>query len=213
MDLSNVTVNAQSSVKINGSKVLYFDPFDVQDVMGDADIIFVTHDHFDHFDPSSIAKVKNDETIFVAPESMHKKALSEAGIVADKCIFLQPGTENEIKGLKIKTIPAYNKLKPFHMKSSKWQGYIVTLDGTRYYVAGDTDANEDVKSVECDVAILPIGGHYTMDKKQAADLVKVIRPSAVIPTHYGKIVGDPNDGKLFKSLVEADCDIQVEIKL
>ena len=113
----------------------------------------------------------------------------------------------------IETVPAYNKLKPFHPKANKWQGYIVTMDDIRYYVAGDTDVNEDIKKVQCDVALIPIGGHYTMDKKQAADYIADLKPKAVIPTHYGSIVGNKADGTEFKDYLEKmDKDIQVELK-
>lgn len=214
MNLSNITVNAQSSIKITGSKVLYFDPFEISDEMHDADIIFVTHEHFDHFDVASISKIKGDASYVVAPESMKKKVLAEAGIDESRCIFYQPGNEYELLGLKIKTVPAYNKMKPFHMKSSKWQGYIVDMDELSYYVAGDTDANDDVKQVKCDVALIPIGGHYTMDKKQAAELILGMKPSAVIPTHYGKIVGKIDDGDEFKKMIEnSNSEILVELKL
>ena len=111
-------------------------------------------------------------------------------------------------------VPAYNNLKPFHTKGSKWLGYIVKMDGVTYYIAWDTDANEDVKRVKCDVALIPIGGHYTMDKKQAVDLICCMRPKAAIPTHYGEVVGSPADGADFKDYVDiVDKEIQVELKL
>ena len=214
MDLNHITVNAQSSIRIEGSKILYFDPFQAEDARHDADIIFITHEHFDHFEPDSIAKVKKEDTLLVAPESMKKKALSESGMMPDKCVFYGPGETHEQEGLVIETIPAYNKLKPFHPKMKKWQGYIVKMDDIQYYVAGDTDVNEDIKKVQCDVALIPIGGHYTMDKKQAADYIAELRPTAVIPTHYGSVVGDKADGQEFEDNVKKKCpDIQVELKL
>ncbi len=214
MDLNHITVNTQNSIRIEGSKILYFDPFQVEDARHDADIIFITHEHFDHFEPDSIAKVKKEDTLLVAPESMKKKALSESGMMPDKCVFYGPGETHEQEGLMIETIPAYNKLKPFHPKMKKWQGYIVKMDDIRYYVAGDTDVNEDIKKVQCDVALIPIGGHYTMDKKQAADYISELKPNAVIPTHYGSVIGDKADGQEFEDSVKKKCpNIQVELKL
>lgn len=214
MNVNNITVNTQSSIRIEGSKILYFDPYQVQVDAHDADFIFITHEHYDHFEPESIAKLKKDDTCLVAPASMKKKALSEAGIASENCMFYQPGETYEEQGLLIETVPAYNKLKPFHTKGKKWQGYIVTLDGTRYYVSGDTDVNEDILKVQCDVALLPIGGFYTMDWKQAAEYVAQIKPKAVVPTHYGSIVGKVTDGPDFKKeLGTLDGDIQVELKL
>lgn len=203
MDLNHITINTQSSIRIEGSKVLYFDPFKIDAAVCDADIIFITHEHYDHFEPESIGKIKKENTVLVAPESMKKKVLSESGIAADKCVFYQPGETHELESVKVETIPAYNKLKPFHPKAKKWQGYIVTMDDVRYYVAGDTDVNEDIKKVQCDVALIPIGGHYTMDKKQAADYIADdLKPKAVIPTHYGSIVGSKEDGRAFQDYLE-----------
>lgn len=214
MNLSNITVNTQSSIRIEGSKVLYFDPYQIGDAVHDADFIFITHEHYDHFEPESIAKVKKEDTFLVAPESMKKKALSESGIAIENCLFYQPGENHEAGGIAIGTIPAYNKMKPFHTKGKKWQGYVVEMDGVRYYVAGDTDVNEDIKKVNCDVALVPIGGFYTMDGKQAAEYIAQIKPKAVIPTHYGSIVGNPDDGEDFqKMLKNLDGNIQVLLKL
>lgn len=124
------------------------------------------------------------------------------------------GTIHEFNQLSVETVPAYNNLKPFHTKGNKWLGYIVKMDGITYYIAGDTDVNTDVKKVKCDVALVPIGGHYTMDKKQAADFICGMRPKAAIPTHYGDIVGNPADGTDFKDYIDSiDNGIQVELKL
>lgn len=177
-------------------------------------MIFITHEHYDHFDPESIKKISKGETILIAPESMKKKAISESGIAAGQCLFLNPGERKEAGGLTVETVPAYNKLKPFHTKGKKWQGYVVTMDDLRYYVSGDTDVTEDIKKVQCDVAMLPIGGFYTMDWKQAAEYAAQIKPKAVIPTHYGSIVGEKTDGEDFKkALQKMDGSIEAVLKL
>lgn len=212
MDLSNISINKQSSIRIAGSSILYFDAFDIPNETHDADFIFVTHEHFDHFDIASIAKIIKADTVIVAPESMKKKLLSELSGDESGYVFAQPEEKIERDGLSIETVRAYNILKPFHMKSKDWLGYIVTMDDIRYYVAGDTDANEDNKKVKCDVALIPIGGNFTMDKKHAAKFVAEIKPRAVIPTHYGEVVGKKTDGADFMKLVE-DKEIQVELKL
>ena len=149
MSMTNITVNTQSSIRIEGSKILYFDPYQIANAAHDGDLIFITHDHYDHFDPESIAKLRKAETLLVAPESMKKKTLSKSGIAEENCLFYRPGESHEAGGVVIETIPAYNKLKPFHPKGKKWQGYGVTLDGTRYYVSGDTDVNKDIGKVCC----------------------------------------------------------------
>ncbi len=214
MNLDHITVNTQSSIRIEGSKILYFDPYQIQAAAYDADFIFITHEHYDHFEPESIAKVKKEDTLLVAPESMKKKVLSESGIVPENCLFYRPGETHETGGVVIETIPAYNKRKPFHTKGKKWQGYVVEMDGIRYYVAGDTDVNEDIEKVRCDVALIPIGGFYTMDGKQAAEYIAQIKPKAVIPTHYGSIVGNMADGQDFQKMLEGlDGNIQGALKL
>ena len=214
MNLDHITVNTQSSIRIEGSRILYFDPFQITEAKHDADIVFITHEHYDHFEPDSISKIKKDSTLLVAPESMKKKVISEGGLASDQCVFYNPGEVHKQGEITIETIPAYNKLKPFHPKGKKWQGYVVQMDDIRYYVAGDTDVNEDIRKVQCDVAMIPIGGHYTMDKKQAADYAVALKPQAVIPTHYGSIVGNKTDGQDFEKDVKAgDPEIQVELKL
>lgn len=214
MDLNHITVNTQSSIRIEGSRILYFDPFQIKDSKHDADVIFVTHEHYDHFEPDSIAKIKKESTILVAPESMKKKVLSESGMTPDRCVFCEPDGMYEQENIVIETVRAYNKLKPFHPKMNKWLGYIVTMDDVRYYVAGDTDVNADIEKVQCDVALIPIGGHYTMDKKQAADYIAHIAPTAVIPTHYGSIVGAKADGREFEERLRAmNKNVRIELKL
>lgn len=209
MNIDNIFVNTQSSIKIVLDKVLYFDPFKIENEGHDADIIFITHSHYDHMDIDSINKVKKDSTIIVAPKSIEK----EISIVGDvKFIYLEPNEELELDGLKIKTVPSYNNLKPFHPKRNNWLGYIVTYNDISYYVAGDTDKTKDNESVKCDVALIPIGGHYTMDVKEATELVKIINPKVVIPTHYGSIIGSLEDGKKLKDNL-VDTNIEVIEKL
>lgn len=209
MNIDNIFVNTQSSIKIVLDKVLYFDPFKIENEDHDADIIFITHSHYDHMAIDSINKVKKDSTIIVAPKSIEK----EISIVGDvKFIYLEPNEELELDGLKIKTVPSYNNLKPFHPKRNNWLGYIVTYNDISYYVAGDTDKTKDNESVKCDVALIPIGGHYTMDVKEATELVKIINPKVVIPTHYGSIIGSLEDGKKLKDNL-VDTNIEVIEKL
>ena len=209
MNTENITVNTQSSIRIAGSKVLYFDPFRIEGEPHDADIIFITHAHYDHFDAESIRKVAKADTVIAAPVGMEKEIRAAAEDL--ERIFLSPGESMEISGVPVQAIPAYNKLKPFHPRKNKWIGYMATLDGVRYYVAGDTDAVKELADLYCDVALVPIGGTYTMNAKEAAALINLIRPQAAIPTHYGDIVGKPDDAGVFEGLV--DAGIKVERKL
>ncbi|MGN0378344.1 MAG: MBL fold metallo-hydrolase [Butyrivibrio sp.] len=210
----NITINTQSSIRIAGPCILYFDPFEIEDERHDADVIFITHDHYDHFQPESIAKVKKDDTLLVAPESVKDRILKESGIEPGRCRFFLPGTVHEMGKIFVETVPAYNRHKPFHPKGKHWMGYNVKMDGVSYYVAGDTDAIDENRKVRCDVAIVPIGGHFTMDAKQAAELVLEIDPQAAIPSHYGSLVGELSDGDDFaKYVIAKNRDIRVDLKI
>lgn len=209
MNTANISVNTQSSIRIGGSAVLYFDPFQIKGETPDADIILITHDHYDHFDPDSIRKIRKEGTVIAAPSGMKQELQKAAGDCA--LVLMAPGDEQNIGSIKIQAVPAYNRLKPFHPKRNGWVGYTVLMDGVRYYVAGDTDAVRELSSVECDVAMVPIGGTYTMTAKEAAKLINEIRPQVAIPTHYGSIVGKPEDGDVFRKYV--DPEITVETRL
>jgi L-ascorbate metabolism protein UlaG (beta-lactamase superfamily) len=110
-----------------------------------------------------------------------------------RILTVKPGVYREVEDLEFETVPAYNLLKPFHPKGAEWVGYILRIDGKRIYIAGDTDETKEAKAVKCDIALVPIGGTYTMDAKKAAELVNTIRPEVAIPTHYGSIVGKPRN--------------------
>lgn len=196
MNTDYIEINTQSSIKLKLDKTIYFDPYKIEENKNDADIIFITHDHYDHMDPDSINKIKNANTIVIAPRSM-EDTISK--IVFKNYIYLEPYNEISIEGLDIKTIPAYNISKPFHPRENDWLGYIITYNNITYYVAGDTDNTPEAEEVKCDIAFVPIGGHFTMDPVEASELIKVINPKVVIPTHYGSIVGSINDGSTLKS--------------
>jgi L-ascorbate metabolism protein UlaG (beta-lactamase superfamily) len=146
----------------------------------------------------------------VVPEKMRDKVLQEADETRG-IIPVKPDSPYDINGISFETVPAYNRLKPFHPKTAGWVGYIFCLDGKRIYVAGDTDATPDAKKVRCDVALVPVGGTYTMNASQAAELVNTIRPAAAIPTHYGSVAGSAADAESFREKV--DPAVHVEIKM
>ena len=209
MNTNNIEINTQSSIKIKLNKIIYFDPFKISKEVHDADIIFITHNHYDHFDIDSINNIKNDETIVIAPKSIESDINK---ISFKKYYYLEPFDEIVIDDLSIKGIRAYNIDKPFHPKDNNWLGYLVTCGNITYYVAGDTDVTSEVLSIKCDIALIPIGGHFTMDVNEASDLIKTISPKVVIPTHYGSIIGDNTLGKKLKEYL-SDSDIEVVEKL
>lgn len=204
----NIQVLTHSSIKITGGATIYVDPFHVVEEAKDADIILVTHDHFDHFSPEDIAKVIKSGTVLVVPKKMEKKV---AEIPCGGLVAVEPGERMQLGNIAIETVPAYNVMKPFHPKNHGWVGYIVETDGVRIYVAGDTDITKENKEVSCDVALVPIGGTYTMDARKAAELVNIIQPKTAIPTHYGSVAGTQEDEEIFRANV--DPSISVEIKM
>lgn len=207
----NTQVLCHSSIKITGEKTIYIDPFKINTQYQDADIIFITHDHYDHYSPEDIKKIIQPHTILVCPETMQNQ-IQELHLKPGNVLTVKPNETYQISNIKIETIPAYNTNKPFHPKANKWVGYIITINNKRYYVAGDTDITEENQKVKCDIALLPIGGTYTMDYKEAAKLTNTIKPEIVIPTHYGNIVGNKEDAIKFKELIEPTikCDILIK---
>jgi len=210
--LDKIDVFTQSSIRIKGgSGTVYIDPFQMKEEPHDADYILITHDHYDHFSVEDIKKVAKMSTILVVPARMEDDAKELANDVAS-IVTVKPGVYKEISGLEIETIPAYNTVKPFHPRRAEWVGYILRVDGKRIYVAGDTGLTKEARQVKCDIALLPIGGTYTMDTKRAAELANTIRPEYVIPTHYGSIVGKQSDGQTFASLVKSPVKVVEKIK-
>ena len=198
--LENVEVLCHSSIKINKEKVIYIDPFKIEKNYNDADIVFITHDHYDHYSEEDIDKVINENTIIIIPEELLTKLLRK-GINKNAIITVEPNEKYMVQGIKFETIPAYNTNKPFHPKENNWLGYIIEINGVRYYIAGDTDITEENKKVKCDVAFVPVGGTYTMDFKEAAQLINEIQPKIAVPIHYGSVVGTKQDATDFIKLL------------
>ena len=198
--LENIEVLYHSSIKISKNKVIYIDPFKIDKNYNDADIVFITHDHFDHYSEEDIDKVINENTTIIIPEELLTKILRK-GINKNAVITVESNKEYMVQGIKFETIPAYNTNKTFHPKENDWVGYIITLDGIRYYIAGDTDITEENRKVKCDVAFVPVGGTYTMDFKEAAQLINEIQPKIAVPTHYGSVVGTKQDATDFIKLL------------
>ena len=169
-EMATATVLVHACVKIQGSKTIYVDPYLIKNATHDADIIYITHDHYDHFSEEDINKVKKADTIFVVPASVASKA-HKVQSDSSKIISVNPDQTLDVDGIQTQTVPSYNVGKKFHPKSNGWVGYVLTVEGKRYYIAGDTDINPDVKKVQCDVAFVPVGGTYTMTAKEAAELV------------------------------------------
>lgn len=209
--LNNIEVLCHSSIKINKGIIIYFDPFKIEKNYNDADIIFITHDHYDHYSEEDIDKVIKNNTIIVSPVDLLEKLLNK-GLKKENIISVKPYEDYNIKNLKFSTIPAYNTNKQFHPRKNNWVGYLIELEGITYYIAGDTDITEDNKKIKCDVAFVPIGGTFTMNYQEASELINTIKPKIVIPTHYGSIVGTKEDAINFSKLINPEIECKILIK-
>lgn len=203
-----IEVFTQSAIKLSGSKTIYFDPFQIDTSYNDADYIFITHNHYDHYDEKSIQKIIKDDTMIIAPLIL-KDSLSK---ITSNILLVEPNHEYSLEDFVFRTVPAYNISKDFHPKSAKYVGYLLTIDNTTYYIMGDTDVLEENKNIKTDICFIPIGGTYTMDVKEASEYINYIKPKIAIPIHYGSIVGSINLKDEFKSLVNKDIKVDIYIR-
>jgi L-ascorbate metabolism protein UlaG (beta-lactamase superfamily) len=189
----------QSAFRIeDGSLQVYIDPFKLPEGLPIADVILITHAHFDHFSMEDISKIKADHTMIVAPKDV-------ASQFVDSVLAVVPGKDYTIGPLKVTTVPAYNIDKKFHPKEKKWVGYIITLaDGQKIYHAGDTDFIPEMRAIVTDIAMLPCDGTYTMTAKQAAKAANSFKPKVLIPMHFGEGLGSVNAGEDVKKLFDGE---------
>ncbi len=190
--LDNIQVLYHSSIKMTGKKIIYIDPFKIDNEYNDADIIFITHDHYDHYSEMDIDKVKKPNTKLIVPDDLQSKLLIR-GFKEENIIAVDPGDRDKIDDIEFEAIPAYNINKKYHPKENRWVGYIIKIDNISYYIAGDTDITKENSKVVCDVAFVPVGGTYTMNSKEAAELINEINPKIAIPIHYGSVIGTKQD--------------------
>ena len=208
--IDDVYVFCHSSIKLDKSKKIYFDPYNISEEFKDADIIFVTHDHFDHYDISSINKIRKDDTYIVVPKTLEEEVLKNFD--SNYVLVVEPSKEYNINDISFKTVRAYNIGKEFHPKEKDWVGYIVVVDGYSYYVMGDTDETTESKCVTCDVLFIPIGGKFTMDKDEARHLTNIIGPKIAVPIHYGSVIGTEEDAKFFVNNIDQSIKGVILIK-
>lgn len=191
-----------ASIKFTGDKIIYFDPYKIEDELHDADYIFITHDHYDHYDLDSINKIKNDSTKIILPKCLESEV---------HYLVVEPDKEYEVDGIKFKTISSYNTNKNFHPKERGYVGYNILLDDNYYYIMGDTDRTPEADNVKTDVCFVPIGGVYTMMVDEAISYINDLKPNVAVPIHYGLIVGDKLLGDTFKENVFDYIDVKVFI--
>jgi L-ascorbate metabolism protein UlaG (beta-lactamase superfamily) len=203
--LENVTWFRQSAMRFStNGRTIYIDPWGTADDDPKADLILITHAHFDHLQPSEIARLSEARTKLVAPKDVANELSGDVTTVS-------PGESHEVAGVRFETVPAYHVAPDrldLHPKANDWVGYVLELGGRRYYHAGDTDALPELESLETDVAMVPIGGTYTMDYREAATFVKAMKPGLAVPMHYGFVVCSPSHGDLFRKEAQP---IRVEV--
>ncbi|MBQ7105602.1 MAG: MBL fold metallo-hydrolase [Bacilli bacterium] len=207
--LDGIICLGHNAIKFSkNNKVIYVDPYKIKDNYNDADIIFITHNHYDHFSKEDILKVKKDSTKIVITEDLYSDTL-ELGFKDLDIMKVIPNNNYSFADINFSTIRSYNTNKEFHPKENNWVGYKFLFDNYTYYVVGDSDITEESKLVKCDVLFIPIGGVYTTDYKEAAELTNIINPKVVVPVHYGVIVGEKEYASMFKKLVNSSIKCEI----
>ncbi len=203
----DVTWTGHSGVKLVGEKIIYIDPFNLNESSERADIILITHGHHDHCSIADIKKIVKADTVIVAPPDC-QSSLSPGRVGEVNVMLISPEKVVEVHGIRVEAVPAYNTNKQFHQKREEWVGYIVNTKGKRVYHAGDTDFIPEMHQLESiDIAFLPVSGTYTMNAKEAAEAANAIRPKVAVPIHYGSLVGSRADAETFKSLAKVRVEI------
>jgi len=204
--IENIHWLGHDTFRIENDKTIYTDPYELQGELPKADLILITHDHFDHLSPKDVAKVAKEDTVIVTIAAAAQKLKGDVRVV-------KPGESLVVQGIPIETVPAYNVNKfrspgvPFHLQESGHVGFIFTVGGVRIYHAGDTDVIPEMDDIEADIALLPVGGTYTMTADEAAEAANRIRPQIAIPMHWGTIVGSEKDAERFSSLCQMEAVI------
>ncbi len=205
--IENVHWLGHASFRIDGPKTIYFDPWKLPGSSKKADIIFVSHDHFDHLSLDDIKRISTQDTVIVCDGASAVKVRRAVGCKEVRAV--SPGDSIDLGGVAVEAVAAYNTNKPFHTKASHKVGYIVTIEGKRFYHAGDTDFIPEMKGYGCDAAFLPVSGTYVMTAEEAAEAALAMKPKVAIPMHYGEVAGSSADAKRFHDLLKGKVEVKV----
>jgi len=198
--LENIFWLGHSTVRIDGEKVIYIDPWKLRDPK-EADLILISHSHRDHLSVEDVEKIQKNDTVIITTQDC-------AGELSGNVRIVKPGDTVRVGEIEVEAVSSYNIGKAFHPKENNWLGFVVTVMGKRIYYCGDTDIIPEMESIRADIMLVPVGGTYTMNAEEAALAVNMIRPGVAIPVHYGDIVGSEEDARRFKGL----CEVPVDIK-
>jgi L-ascorbate metabolism protein UlaG (beta-lactamase superfamily) len=186
------------SFRIDGDGVaIYVDPYRLKGGPK-ADLILITHEHFDHVSPADVGPLQKPDTVIVTIPAAAAKLSGRIQTVG-------PGDELTVKGVGIKAVPAYNVNKfrspgvPFHPKEAGHVGYLISVKGIRIYHAGDSDFIPEMKGLAPDVALLPVSGIYAMTAEEAVEAAAAINPKVAVPMHVGEGIGSLADAERFKA--------------
>lgn len=202
--LNKIKWLGHAGFKIETDKIIYIDPYEIKS-QDKADLILITHEHYDHCSPEDIMKIIKDDTVIVTITSSAEKLTGNIKII-------KPDEELNIYGIKIKAVPSYNINKQFHPRATNKVGFLITIGKETVYHAGDTDLIPEMKEIKADIALLPVSGTYVMNPEEACKAAEIIKPEYVIPMHYGSIVGSKKDADRFQKLYSGKTVIK-EIEL
>ncbi len=185
--------------KFEGETIIYTDPYNIRG-KDKADIILITHEHYDHCSEEDIEKLRSKDTIIIATRDSAMKLTGNLKVI-------WPGEKLAVSGVDIEAVPAYNTDKQFHTKDRGWVGYIFSFNGRRVYIAGDTDYIPEMKHIRADIAILPVSGTYVMTAEEAVQAALDIKPRIAIPMHYGSVVGSIKDAERFAEGLKGKIEV------
>ena len=203
---------AHSGFFIRADKTIYIDLFKtLQRDFEPADLVLVTHEHFDHLSVEDLRKIVTPETTIVSTPICEQELSS---LAPKQLVLLKPNEFFDFGDIRIETVPAYNTNKfkspgvPFHRQGDGRLGFVLDIYGTRIYHMGDTDNIPELANVHnIDVALMPVSGTYVMTPDEAAEAVGVFKPDKAVPMHYGTIIGSEKDAKAFRE--KAACDVRI----
>jgi L-ascorbate metabolism protein UlaG (beta-lactamase superfamily) len=217
MKLGNIDIKwlGHSGFLIKNSKVIYIDPYQIKENSEKADLIFITHSHYDHCSVADMQKIVQEGTkIIMTADCQSKITRFDVPINME---IIEPNQEMELGEIKVSTLPSYNIDKHFHPKDESWVGYLIKMNDVLVYHPGDCDLIPEMQKLtgykqpgKEFVALLPVGGRFTMNAEEAAEAAKLIKPTIAIPMHFGSIVGSKDDAQEFKEICE-ESGIRVEI--